>query len=172
MNRDERRKAAKQARRSKKAPSLYDRAMQRVGQLDVGFRLLDSARPFDEGDTTDQHLKTRAAFERLTTGAADVGDFDRVAMAINLAKVRALDIDAGLADMLERAQNAMTAMRARHGRTGRLGFDGPGLVAVTEAMDAHEAITDASSPLQMRLAIQKVHRSIMKNINQKRTSPC
>ena len=80
----------------------------------AGLRLLDRARPFDPGDTTEQHIKTRACFERLADGTADNDDFDRVAMAINLAKVRALEIDRGLADLLEAGQTAMTAVRKRH----------------------------------------------------------
>lgn len=31
----------------------------------AGLRLLDKARPFDPGDTTEQHIKTRACFDRL-----------------------------------------------------------------------------------------------------------
>ena len=31
----------------------------------AGIRVLDRARPFDEGDTTAEHIKTRACFERL-----------------------------------------------------------------------------------------------------------
>jgi hypothetical protein len=80
----------------------------------ASLRLLDRARPFDAGDTTEEHIKTRACFERLADGTADNDDFDRVAMAINLAKVRALEIDRGLADMLEAGQLAMTAVRKRH----------------------------------------------------------
>ena len=48
----------------------------------ASLRLLDRARPFDAGDTTEQHIKTRACFERLADGTADNDDFDRVAMAI------------------------------------------------------------------------------------------
>lgn len=82
----------------------------------ASLRLLDRARPFDPGDTTEQHIKTRACFERLADGTADNDDFDRVAMAINLAKVRALEIDRGLADLLEAGQTAMTSVRKRQER--------------------------------------------------------
>lgn len=77
----------------------------------AGIRVLDRARPFDEGDTTAEHIKTRACFERLADGTADNDDFDRVAMAINLAKVRALEIDDGLASVLECGQDANRAKR-------------------------------------------------------------
>jgi len=130
----------------------------------AGLRLLDRARPFDPGDTTEQHIKTRACFERLADGAADNDDFDRVAMAINLAKIRALEIDRGLADLLEAGQTAMTSVRNRHTRWGKWEMLATERAAITEALDAHEAITDASSPLQMYEALDVVRRSVLKNM--------
>ena len=65
--------------------SAYARRRWQADPL-ASLRLLDSARPFDEGDTTDQHIKTRAAFERLGNGTADNDDFDRVAMATILRR--------------------------------------------------------------------------------------
>ena len=124
------------------------------------LRLLDRARPFDEGDTTEQHIKTRACFERLADGTADNDDFDRVAMAINLAKVRALEIDRALADLLEAGQEAMTAVRKRHDKWAKWDVLPAERAAIVEALDAHEAITDASSPLQMMAALDVVRRVI------------
>lgn len=90
----------------------------------------------------------------MATGGADNDDFDRVAMALNLAKVRALEIDDGLACVLEAGQEAMTALRARHERWGKWDMLPTERATVAEAMDAHEAITDASSPLQMMAALE------------------
>ena len=130
----------------------------------ASLRLLDRARPFDEGDTTEQHIKTRACFERLADGTADSDDFDRVAMALNLAKVRALEIDMGLADLLTEGQNAMTAVRKRHEKWAKWEVLPAERTAIVEALDAHEAITDASSPLQMDEALDVVRRSVLKNM--------
>ena len=130
----------------------------------ASLRLLDKARPFDAGDTTEQHIKTRACFERLADGTADNDDFDRVAMAINLAKVRALEIDRGLADLLEAGQTAMTSVRKRQERWNKWEVLPAERAAIVEALDAHEAITDASSPLQMYEALDVVRRSVMKNM--------
>lgn len=126
----------------------------------AGIRVLDRARPFDEGDTTAEHIKTRACFERLADGTADNDDFNRVAMAINLAKVRALEIDDGLASVLECGQDAMHALRARHERWAKWDMLPAERAAIAQAMDAHEAITDASSPLQMMAALDVVRRVI------------
>lgn len=113
---------------------------------------LANAMPHEPGEKTEEHIKTRAAFDRLRDGTADTDDFDHVAMTINMAKVRALEIDATLADMLERGQDAMQRCKDRYFRMRRFGFDGPGLMEVTDAIDATESIIDASSPLQMRHA--------------------
>lgn len=130
----------------------------------ASLRLLDRARPFDAGDTTEQHIKTRACFERLADGTADNDDFDRVAMAINLAKVRALEIDRALADLLEAGQDAMTAVRKRHEKWAKWDVLPAERSAIVEALDAHEAITDASSPLQMHEALDVVRRSVLANM--------
>lgn len=114
--------------------------------------VLENARPYEPGEQAGEHLMTRASFERLVDGSADTDDFDRVAMAINMVKVRAMEIDATLADMLERAQDAMGRCKTRYYSHGRFGFDGQGLELMREAIGAAEAIIDASSPLQMRTA--------------------
>lgn len=139
--------------------STYARKRRYMDPL-AGIRVLDRARPFDEGDTTAEHIKTRACFERLADGTADNDDFDRVAMALNLAKVRALEIDDGLACVLECGQDAMKALRARHERWAKWDMLPAERTAVAQAMDAHEAITDASSPLQMMAALDVVRRVI------------
>lgn len=143
--------------------STYARRRRHADPL-ASLRLLDRARPFDAGDTTEQHIKTRACFDRLADGTADNDDFDRVAMAINLAKIRALEIDRALADLLEAGQEAMTAVRKRHDKWAKWEVLPAERVAIVDALDAHEAITDASSPLQMYEALDVVRRSVLKNM--------
>ena len=145
--------------------STYARKRRHMDPL-AGIRVLDRARPFDEGDTTAEHIKTRACFERLADGTADNDDFDRVAMAINLAKVRALEIDDGLASVLECGQAAMKVLRARHERWAKWDMLPAERATVAQAMDAHEAITDASSPLQMMAALDVVRKVIRQQTRQ------
>lgn len=140
--------------------TAYARKRRHMDPL-AGIRVLDRARPFDEGDTTGEHIKTRACFERLADGTADNDDFDRVAMALNLAKVRALEIDQALANLLEVGQDAMAAIRRRHDKWAKWEVLPAERTAIVEALDAHEAITDASSPLQMMAALDVV-RSVIK----------
>ena len=139
--------------------STYARKRRHMDPL-AGIRVLDRARPFDEGDTTGEHIKTRACFERLADGTADNDDFDRVAMALNLAKVRALEIDQALANLLEVGQDAMAAIRRRHDKWAKWEVLPAERTAIVDALDAHEAITDASSPLQMMAALDVVRRVI------------
>ncbi len=139
--------------------STYARKRRHMDPL-AGIRVLDRARPFDEGDTTAEHIKTRACFERLADGTADNDDFARVAMALNLAKVRALEIDQALANLLEVGQDAMAAIRRRHDKWAKWEVLPAERTAIVDALDAHEAITDASSPLQMMAALDVVRRVI------------
>ena len=152
--------------RAQRREAQYKRGMQAMPHIYTEgalapLYLLDRARPFSSGDTTTEHIKTREAFDRLKTGRGDEGDFDRVGMAVNLALVRAESIDDLLVQTMELAQDAMHACKARYLQRGRFGFDGLGLQAMTEAMDAHEAITDASSPQQMADALREVGRRIL-----------
>ena len=141
--------------------TAYARKRRHMDPL-AGIRVLDRARPFDEGDTTAEHIKTRACFERLADGTADNDDFDRVAMALNLAKVRALEIDQALADLLEAGQNAMATIRRRHDKWAKWEVLPAERTAIVDALDAHEAITDASSPLQMMAALDAVQKLLAK----------
>lgn len=143
--------------------TAYARKRRHMDPL-AGIRVLDRARPFDEGDTTAEHIKTRACFERLADGTADNDDFDRVAMALNLAKVRALEIDQALANLLEVGQDAMAAVRRRHDKWAKWEVLPAERTAIVDALDAHEAITDASSPLQMMAALDVVRRVIKKQM--------
>lgn len=120
MNREQKRRAARLAKKPFK-PQL--------GQRHFGnapLQLLDDCRQYDEGDLTMDHIKIRSCFGRLRDGSATEDDFNRVGVAINLAKARALEIDEILADHIEVAQDAMMRCKARFGSHGRFGFDGPG----------------------------------------------
>ena len=65
LNREQRRTAQKLARKGRAAPTFEQFHDHHNRRLTAGLQLLDDARPFDAGDTTDSHIKTRAAFDRL-----------------------------------------------------------------------------------------------------------
>lgn len=128
----------------------------------AGLRVLHNARPYEEGEMAEEHIKTRAAFERLRDGQGDEEDFDRVSMMLNIGLVRAEDIGNGelLVQTMQKAQDAMVRVKARYLRGLRFGFDADGLASVPAALDAYETIMDASSPKQMKLAIQEAYGRI------------
>ena len=140
--------------------SAYARRRRPVDPL-AGLRAIDNSRPYDPADTVDRHLQCRASLERLQAGTASNDDFDRVAMALNVAKVRALEIDKALANEIVESQSAMTAIRQRQEKTGSWGFTALQLRAVTRGLDAAEAIHDASSPMQMQSALSVVTQVIL-----------
>ena len=130
--------------------------------LTAGLRVLHNARPYEQGEMAEEHIKTRAAFERLRDGQGDEEDFDRVGMMLNIGLVRAEDIGNGelLVQTMQKAQEAMARMKGRYLRGLRFGFDAEGLASVPAALDAYETIMDASSPLQMKQAICEAYTSI------------
>lgn len=103
----------------------------------------------------------RTMFDRLRGGEGEPADFDKVCMALNVAGVRAHEIDS---DILKRTlsdgHSAMAECRRRYVESGRFGFTGPEIVAMLDALDAYEAIEQASSDLQMEQAWNTAKRSL------------
>jgi len=81
-------------------------------------------------------------------------------MFFNVNMIRAESISPELVAIVREGQAAFVRMKERYERGLGLGFDGPGLLAIGEAMTACEAITDASSPAQMKAAIREAYRRI------------
>ena len=146
------RKTTRYARKRAHAPSRIDPA--------AVARVIDYVRPFDAGDMLAAHNHVRVAFERLRTGCGEIAHFDLLAEAINANAIRAESIDADLLQVMKTAQSAVARLRARYLTHGKFGFDAEGLQAIPPALDVGEAITDASSPLQMINAIKEMHHRL------------
>ncbi len=127
----------------------------------AGIRVLDHCRPYEPDEMISEHVLTRAAFERLRSGCGNEDDFDRVSMILNIGLLRAEAIDQLVVETVARGQAAFVRMKDRYLRGLALGFDAQGLQDVPDALDACEAITDASSPKQMTLAIKEAYARIM-----------
>ncbi|TXH90320.1 MAG: hypothetical protein E6Q78_05090 [Rhodoferax sp.] len=139
------RRAAQHKRRWQKDPT-------------AAFKLLGMAKPNEPGKLDTEHIECRVSFERLRDGGATEQDFDLVAHVLNSALVRAEQIDELLVETIKRGQDAMVRMKDRYLRGLRFGFDAPGLRDVPAALDAWEAMADASSPLQLQHAIKEAYR--------------
>lgn len=120
----------------------------------AAFKLLNAAKPNEPGKLVDEHIECRVALERLRDGSATEQDFDLVAHILNAALVRAEEINDLLVETIQRGQAGMVRMKDRSLRGLRMGFDAAGLRDVPAALDAWEAMADASSPLQLRHAIE------------------
>lgn len=161
LNRQQRRDMAKKAKSKKPQTGKRFASMQDAyAHLLKPIALLKDCRPYREEELSTDMLRIRTAFERIKDGTADHEDFNRVGVAINLAKVRALEISEELANGIERGQDAMVRCKERYEKTGRWGFDGQGLRDMDYAMEAHEAILVESSPKQMENAMFAMRKAL------------
>lgn len=124
----------------------------------AAFRLLGMAKPNEPGKLVNEHIECRVALDRLRDGSAAEQDFDLVAHILNAALVRAEEIDELLVETIKLGQAAMVRAKDRRLRGLRFGFDADGLRDVPAALDAWEAMADASSPLQLRHSIQEAYK--------------
>jgi hypothetical protein len=124
------------------------------------MRLLNMARTYEPGEMLEEHVITKAAYIRLRDGSGTEEDFDRVSMILNVGMIRSEDIDPLLVETMRKGQLSMLRMRERYFKGLRFGCDAQGLQDIPNALDAYESIMDASSPLQMKLAIQAAYARI------------
>jgi hypothetical protein len=128
----------------------------------AGLRTLHNCAPYRENELVHEHVLTRCAFDRLRNGQGVSEDFDRISMMLNIGLVRSEGIDDLLVQTMVRGQDAMCRMKDRVLRGLPFGFDASGLMDVPVALDAFEAILDASSPQQMVFAMREVYGRIGK----------
>ena len=142
--------------------SLYMRKRMNQ-QTDDGLapmRLLNMARPYLPGEMLAEHVIAKAAYIRLRDGSGTEDDFDRVSMVLKVGLLRSETIDPLLVETMARGQQSMARMKERYLKGLKFGCDAGGLQDIPEALDAYESVMDASSPLQMKMAIQGAYARI------------
>jgi len=149
-----------QRRADKYRKPRVDRNARTLEQRTAWAKLIEDVRPYDAGEMTENFVQIRCAFERLRTGVGSLTDFDLVGKHLNMGMLRAEEISPVLKEIMVLGQQAFVRMQARVRRGLTLGFDADGLRDVPEAIDAFEAITEASSPRQMTIAINKMFERI------------
>jgi hypothetical protein len=166
LNREQRRAQAKAARRQppSKPRARFKTTAEAYKHLLAPMQLLSDCRPYESGEILGDLINIEEAYSRIKSGTGTEKDADRLSIAINLAKLRALDIDEGLADMVELGQSAMQRCMDRYATHKRLLLDGPGLQEVRQALDAHEEILRHSTPKQMMDAMETMRRIIIKQL--------
>ena len=106
-------------------------------------------------------IQVRQAYDAMLTGNATEQDFDKLAHALGVSMLRAIEI-AGEDDfenpmlpILKTASDAARRAQDRYKRVHRWGFDGPAIDEVLAGVELYETILQASSPTQMTAAAQR-----------------
>lgn len=133
------------------------------------LKAINISRPYDDESILDEVptaeivekaiINARLTLKMLAEGAVkpdDTDQHDLMAHVIGMAQIRMLDIGgegaSAVMGTLNTAAQALQRMRNRWERLRTWGLDGPGIVAMREAVDIYEAILRASSPRQMERA--------------------
>lgn len=168
MNRAERRAQAKSARRqpTSRPRARFKSTAEAYKHMLKPMQLLSDCRPYEADEILGDLINIEESYGRIKTGHGTQKDADRISIAINLTKLRAMDIDHGLADMVEAGQDAMRRCLARYEEHQRLILDGPGMQDVRQALDIHEEVLRHSTPKQMMDAMDTMRRIIFKQLEQ------
>lgn len=130
----------------------------------AALKLLKKASAPDPEEVRAQQNKIRSSFLKLLEGCAEPKDFDTVAMHVNVCKLRALEISEALADVLTAAQVANSKVRERYVQWGKLQVMAAEREAVADALEACDAIVEASTPLQMEVAYKRMIQGLLKSV--------
>lgn len=93
-----------------------------------------------------------------TIASDDISTVDVIAQAIDVSKIRLLEITGNKTDAMRTlhiASNAILRTRDRWHRTGQWGLDGPAIQELRDAIAIYREILMESSPMQMHMADDK-----------------
>lgn len=110
---------------------------------------------------TDLGMAVHTCIERLRTGNGIEIDWHTLAAAVNVSLVLCeRGIGAEYIDDVKNAQDALLNILDRQRRTGRWAFDGSAYVALTRAVELHEAQLAAVTRDGARAAMLEVRRRV------------
>ena len=124
--------------------------------------LLANCSGYTEEELAHDFIRIRAAFEHVRDGTADNRQFAHLVAVVYMAAHRSLSISPVLVEMMEAAMDALTRAKERYKKHGRYGFDGPGMMAMMDAIEANEEILRNSTPKQMLRAMDAMKNAIKK----------
>ena len=122
----------------------------------ASLRTLSKVQPFDERDIVALETPVHLSWHAFKTGKATTEDFHNIAAALNVALIRAEDIDPLAVDMCQRAMDALMRVQSRHDRIGTWGLDWMSMAHVPPALDFYDQLIELSTPLQMQSAMTTV----------------
>lgn len=160
MNRAERRQQERQARRalSPKQRAHLQRTAAAILRQGAIFRALDAHEEFSAEEQMRFTLPLRMALERMKAGAGNDSDFHELACAVNILIVCSESISQAVEQAANEAAEALMRSLARDQRHGRHGLDGPGMLALAQALDLYEQLTSLVTKQQFRTAVQEAIR--------------
>lgn len=153
----------------------------RAGYVDAmgSLRLLRELEPFTADEIATLTLPPQLAYEAISTGRSQPGDFDTLAAVVNVSLMRAERLEQfgygrpdATPDELEEelatgrqavalcleAQDVLMHMGERHRRTGRWGVDAQARETIPAVLDLHHQLLLGSTPKQMKEALLEVLR--------------
>jgi hypothetical protein len=124
----------------------------------ASLRTLSKVQPFTAREILALETPVRLAWHAFKTSQATSNDFHNIAAALNVALIRAEDIDQLAVDMCQRAMDALMRVKFRHDRIGTWGLDWMSMAHVPPALDFYDQLIELSTPLQMQAAMTQVMR--------------
>ena len=110
---------------------------------------------------TDLGVAVHTSIERLRTGNGIELDWHTLAAAVNVSLVLCeRGVGAEYLDDIKTAMDALVEIHDRHRRTGKWAFHGSGYVALTRAVEIHEAQIGAVTRDGARAAMLEVRRRV------------
>ena len=110
---------------------------------------------------TDLGMAIHTSVERLRIGAGIELDWHTLAAAVNVSLILCeRGVGAEYLDDVKTAQDALMHILDRHRRTGKWRFHGSGYVALTRAVELHEAQLAAITRDSARAAMMEVRRRV------------
>lgn len=149
MNREQRRAAKRKTR--KRGP---DRLRMTASHL----AHIEGNQPVSEEKATGLMLELWSAFDALKAGSDDMAHLTWIASSMNTAVVLAERIDQEVVDVILAAHDAIREAAEIKDRHGKIGFTGPGMQAIAEALDVYGQIVRLQTPRAIWKAAEEGHR--------------
>lgn len=123
-----------------------------------GLRVISELKPFDDTEVLELALPPRVAYQSIKDGRGSDGDFDTLAVVVNVSLIRCEAIGQDGVELCKEAQDALMHMKARRLSTKRWGLDYQAMQSLPAVIDLHEQLLELSTPRQMMEAMREVMR--------------
>lgn len=119
---------------------------------------IEGNQPVTEEKATGLMLELWSAFDALKAGSDDMQHLTWLASSLNTALVLAEKIDQEVVNVILAAHDAIRESTEIKDRHGKIGFTGPGMAAISEALDVYGQIVRLQTPRAIWKAAEEGHR--------------